>query len=141
MGVEERNLGVEERNLGVEKRNLGVEERNLGVDDRNLGVQESNLGAEERNLGVQERNLIGEERNLGAEKRIEFCAGCIKDTKYGINSGSFLGFLFQVRTKQRPLHKWQDMPCGVALNSTAGYRLRNTITETTNVSNGTLFPN
>jgi hypothetical protein len=57
-----------------------------------LDVDDRNLGAEDRNSGVGERNL-------GAEKRIEFCAGCMKDTICGINSNSFLCFLFQVRTK------------------------------------------
>ena len=74
-----------------------------------------------------------EGRNLGAERRIEFCAGCIKDTVFEINPGSFLCFLFQVRTKRSHLYKWQDVRYGVALNSPEGYRLRNTITETTNV--------
>jgi hypothetical protein len=91
------------------------------------------LGVEEKNLRVEESNLLVKERNLGAEKRIEFCAGCIKDTIFEINSGRFLCFLFQVRTKRSHLYKWQDVRCGVALNATEGYRLRNTTTENTNV--------
>jgi hypothetical protein len=115
-GVQERNLSVEERNLGVEERNLGVEERIVVVEDWNLGVQERNSG-------------VGE-RNLGAEKRIELCACCMKDTICGINSGNFLWFLFQARTQRSHLCKWQDVSCGVTLNATEGYRLRNTTTET-----------
>ena len=116
--------------MGVDENNLGLEGRNLGAEDRNLGVEERNLDVEEKKLRVDESNFLVEERNLGAEKRIEFCAGCIKDKIFEINSGSSLCFLFQVRTKRSHLYKWQDVRCGVAVNATEGYRLRNTITET-----------
>jgi hypothetical protein len=133
LGVDESNLGLEGSNLGAEERNLGLAEKNLGVEDRNLGVEERNLGVDDNNLGLEGKNLGVEGGNLGAEKRTEFCAGCIKDALFEVNSGSFLCFLFQVRTKRSHLYKWQDVSCGVALSATEGYRLRSTITETTNV--------